>query len=408
MYIKFDPTKVTFQRVKFRGATTALGGSVRVLDEKEFTKSGKEVFHRIATPMAIVRAFLIKNHQPKFIQPTEGAIIYYGTRVIGLELAPKYLENKRQTEGLFGLKDWTISAEVNFQQLIQPGMREGRWFFDGIYAYTFTNPDMEDAVRAAPNLSTDRKFREMRCRALNLTKLSSSGITMGLARSDATDPLVIEERSCLAYVGGSGVFVVTPPIWKQLGSVGGQAKQKGKDIDETEGGIFDTSAAFDGLNDKVFVNLAFALSAAKELAEVFGYDAIAPLQLPKLMIQMKTVNLPRVVKEIKTTHDIGMQFTHGLAWLLGLLNRASNEEQVNAVRRMLKYLTTKGIYVRARLKASAIHKDEHINNGEVPLLSAAQALKEFNGMSKEQWNIIMKAAALKGKVVDILSLEGEG
>lgn len=408
MLIPFDPNKMKFERVKFKGATTALGGSIRVLDEPHLAKTGKERAHKLDAPMAVVRAFLIKYNYPKFLHPMEGAITYYNDRVVALEIAPKFMENKRETEGLWGKKEWTIQAQTNWDLIAQPGMAEGKWFFDGVYAYTFEH-DLVTMIKEAHVLSQDGKFREIRCKALNLTRLAGASESGKKRRAkaagveDEPTSLGIEERSCMAFLANNEVHVVTPPIWKQLGA---GLSSRGGEIASKEDGVFESSAALDALNDKVFINLSFALSAGKEIAEGFGYDQIAPLQLPKLMVQLKTVNLPRVVKEIKATHDIGLQFTHGLAWLLGLLHRARNEEQVAVCRRMLKYLTTKGIYLRSRLKATNIVHNEHLGT-DIQLMSPAAALQGFNGMTKEQFEIIMKSAAMKGRTIDILSKEGE-
>jgi hypothetical protein len=119
------------------------------------------------------------------------------------------------------------------------------------------------------------------------------------------------------------------------------------------------------------VTLNFALAAGKELADSFGYDVIQPLQLPKLMIQLKTVNLPKLPKEIKATFDIGMTFTQTLGWLLGLTKQANSLQQEEAVRRLMKYLTSKGIFRKDSLKQEKIYKDvESIN---IQMMSTEEA-----------------------------------
>ena len=290
MLIPFNPSKMKFQRVKFKGATTAMGGSIRVLDEPYFAKTGKEKAHKIDAPMAVVRAFLIKYHYPKFLHPMEGAITYYNDRVVALEIAPKFVENKRETDGLWGKKEWTIQAETNWNMIAQPGMKEGKWFFDGVFAYTFEK-DLKDMIAEAHKLSQDGKFREIRCKALNLTRLAGASTEAKKRRAKANGEdenvaLGIEERSCMAFLANDAIHVVTPPIWKQLGA---GMSSRGGNIADKEDGVFEASAALDALNEKVFVNLSFALSAGKEIAEAFGYDQIAALQLPKLMIQLKKV-----------------------------------------------------------------------------------------------------------------------
>jgi hypothetical protein len=62
------------------------------------------------------------------------------------------------------------------------------------------------------------------------------------------------------------------------------------------------------------------------------------------MIELHTVNLPNIPKQVKATYDIGIQFTHTLAWLLGLSRKANTIDTYVMMRSLLKYLTTKGIF----------------------------------------------------------------
>jgi hypothetical protein len=244
---------------------------------------------------------------------------------------------------------------------------------------------LTQVIKDAPLLSSDGRFRDVRCQSFNLTKLSagSEALSEKHKQKSLDDLLAIEERSCLGFVF-EDKFVISPPIWKELQGLHDR-KTEGKDIDESEGGVFDTTASLSSMDEKLFVNLQFALAAGKEIAEAFGYAAIAPLQYPKLMIQLKTVNLPNVVKEVKATHDIGMQFTHGLAWLLGLLHRAESVKQMNAVRRMLKYLTSKGVYRKASLETENIVKAEVKDDQMPPLYSFDDALLNIDTMPTPEW-----------------------
>jgi len=386
MLITFDPSKITFQKVKFKRITAALGGYVSVLDEDDFAKTGKETFHKHDCPVAVARAFTAKQGSGQFMRPTEGCITFYDGRVVALELASRTFKNERMTMGLNGeMREWLTQSEANFRTKRLPEMDNGSWYFDGVYAYAFNNTDLVQVVKDAPLLSSDGRFRDVRCQAFNLTKLSAGGEALSEKHKQKSidDMLAIEERSCLGFVFDDK-FVISPPIWKELQGLHSR-KTDGKDIDESEGGVFDTTASLSSMDNQLFVNLQFALAAGKEIAEAFGYAAIAPLQYPKLMIQLKTVNLPNVVKEVKATHDIGMQFTHGLAWLLGLLYRADNIKQMNAIRRMLKYLTSKGVYRKASLETENIRKEESKGVELPPLFSFDDALLNIDTMPTAEW-----------------------
>lgn len=401
MYIQFDPTRVTFQRVKLRRAVEALGGSVTVLDEAHFKRTGQEEFHRIAAPMAVVRTFLIRNNRPKFVHPMEAALVYYGERVIGIELAPAHQKNERKlVGGVTGeTREWTITAETNFKRLLEPSMFRGEWFFDGIYAYRFPTTNLVREVLHGNPLTSDGQFREVPCRALNMTYLSSAKVISDqLRRKKAAyneDGRIEQEgRACLAYVVNDEQFVVSPPIWKSLTSVGSSTVASDIDDDDDDAGG-DASSNFGSLDRLFFVNLMFGLTAAKEISDAFGYASIAPLQLPELMLQLKTVNLPKVVQQVRATHDIGMPVTVCIAWLMGLLHRAETDDQVNVVRRMMKYLLKRGKYERSKLSEKTLLRSDELAR-PIELIPASKALDNFNNMPKDAWRRIQSDFEVAG------------
>jgi hypothetical protein len=152
------------------------------------------------------------------------------------------------------------------------------------------------------------------------------------------------------------------------------------------------------------VSLNFALAAGVELSEVFGYESIQPLQLPKLMVQLKTVNLPKLPKEIKATFNIGMTFTQTFAWLLGFAKQADTLAQEEAVRRLLKYLTSKGIYRKDSLKNDKIYQGGVVT--EVPMLTLDQAkaqaeTSEMKQLIDDRWlNKLRSKFANRSEFID--------
>jgi hypothetical protein len=66
-----------------------------------------------------------------------------------------------------------------------------------------------------------------------------------------------------------------------------------------------------------------------------------------------------------------MTFTQTLGWLLGLTKQANSLQQEEAVRRLMKYLTSKGIFRKDSLKQEKIYKDvESIN---IQMMSTEEA-----------------------------------
>lgn len=141
---------------------------------------------------------------------------------------------------------------------------------------------------------------------------------------------------------------------------------------------------FDRVDEYLCVNLAFVIKAARELVDIFGYDSIEPFNLPALMLQMKTVNLPNVSSSVKQTYDSGIPFTHALAWLLGLLRKTETLEAYLTIRSLMKHLTTKGVYRKNAFDTTSVYRTGH-SPDTVPLKSIEQAAATpapFSSMKK--------------------------
>lgn len=370
MLNKFDKSLITIERVKIKSVSTALGGSLSILDEVASAEKGKEIFRRVPIPMATARMFQVKYKVSKFMRPHEGALMKYDGKVIGIE---KSLINSRTTDGLFGDREWLVTMEKNLKIVLDDNITDNgkQWYFDGTYAYAFSgDQDVSEAISSGEFLIPTGEFRAITVSAIHMSYLAFSA------------PLA-EHRLCIAYTASNGEFAITSPIWKTLGSKMGGTTRKGVDEDNT--GL---SSNFAEVDDKMAVSLNFALSAGVELSEAFGYESIQALQLPKLMVQLKTVNLPKLPKEIKATFNIGMTFTQTFAWLLGLAKQADTLAQEEAVRRLLKYLTSKGIYRKDSLKSERIYQVGATT--EVPLLTLDQAkaqaeTSEMKQLINDRW-----------------------
>lgn len=325
MLLTFDPTKVRFQKVKIKRVTTALGGSVSILDEAHFDKTGKERFHKIDIPMSLARMFKVKYKITQFMIPHEGVLMWYDDKVITIE---KAIENVRTIEDFEGNRVvWTSNTERHYNQ-IQPLLTSTDWYFDGLYAYRFEN-GIKQALKEGTVLDDNGMFRGVKVIAYHLTYLNF------------VSPL-LENRSCVAMVIDDNTYSISAPIWKSLDAKAALTNDDGGDDEGNE--KLSLISSFKGIDKSVSINLNFALRAAKDLADQFGYESIQPLQLPQMMIKLNTVNLPRMPKEVKKTTDIGLNFTHGLAWLLGLQHKAKTPQQYHTIRQLTKYLMTKGFF----------------------------------------------------------------
>ena len=359
--ITFDINKLRVETYKVKALTTALGGSISVLDEEASTDQ-KEVYHRIKVPMSVIRAFQVRHKTMKYIRPVLVAVAFYENRAIAVERHPAGCMGERWewTDAAERVtKQWIPAIRHNIEKKINPVLEKGgKWYFDGRYIFTFDNMTAKEAVLKGERLSKDGRFRCVEVDAIGLHKLDDG------SKIDVTN------RTCLAYVAKNGQYAISPPIWKDARAVG-QAKVKGVNSSRGEG---ERDFQFDSVDGYCAVNISFALKAAKELSKEFGFEAIEPLDLPGLMVRLNTVNLPKVPSEVKDTFDSGMKFTHALAWLLGFARRCNDLDTYASIRSMLKYLTANGLFLKSAFDPANIFKAGHDLNS-IPVLSKDEALK---------------------------------
>ena len=360
MLFRFEPHDISFQKVKIKNISKAFGGTLTIVDEERSELEGKEVYKRYAIPHSLERVFRDKYKIKQFFVPVEGCIMMYRGNVIAIE---KAVFNERTYEDSNGeIKEWQPTMEAVFRK-IRMMIYSGDWYFDGSYIYSF-GKDHVQAIAEGEPLTIDGKFRSVNVNAIRITYA-------GFANE-----IYEETRQCIAYMAADGQCSVSPPIWKHMSGLGNSNLKKRNNDSELIG----LTTQFDKVDAIMAVNLNFALTAGVTLTKHFGYKSISPLQLPKLMVQLKTVNLPRIAQEIKQTFDIGMTFTQTIAWLLGLQMNVTDYDQMLALRKLFKYLSIKGIFARKTLT------DIYVEPGNfAPMLTLEQAttaaneLRPYNG-----------------------------
>jgi hypothetical protein len=378
--IKFDAALLTIDIVQLKSVTTALGGSITVVDEVK-SKPGKEITKRMVVPMAVTRHFLQHTHKrTKYLKPVLTALVKYGTHVVGMEAHPLSSMGELISDGVFGPTRWIPKCEANIKNVIKPLVEQSdrQWFFDGRYAYSFDGGSTDNAVRNGEHLTQDGSFRKVIAQSLDLQDLSGE------------KQVKASERSCLAFVTAAGAGVISPPIWKNLSEVGAtQMSKAGATTDEDDDSDDEGSDvpnnikySFDKIDETLSVNLNFALKAGKEIGSTFGYDQVEALRLPQLMVELCTVNLPNIPSSVKATYCIGLKFTHTICWLLGMSRHAHTLENYMVVRSLMKHLTKKGIFRKNVFSAERIFKGmQTVEN--VPFLKLEELLanQDFNTTS---------------------------
>lgn len=395
--ITFDPSKVTFEFVKLKTVTMAIGGSISVVDEGRSTPKS-EVLQRIEVPLACVRQFIKQTKKvTRYLKPVYVCLMRYESHVVAMERHPLGVMGKLEETIDGKTRTWTPTCELKYKLYVLPLVRgpihgSATWFFDGRFVFSFDHDDEKEiAERSREWLTSDGKFRKVKARSVDLQALS--------LMSYKVEPT---ERSCLAFVSSRGVVSISPPIWKDVADVGlvqlGRAAAVSEDADdEDDTGRKETATkldySFDRINEDLAVNLSFALKAGTEIGKTFGYEYVEPLHLPRLMIELHTVNLPSVPKEVKSTYDINLPFTHALAWLLGLARRANTLDTYIMMRSLMKYLTKRGIFRSNVFNAGAIYLPNK-SSDDVKLVPIDKLLKETT-TELQMLDDLLKAARVK-------------
>jgi hypothetical protein len=330
----FDKSLITNEQFPLKSVTTALGGSVTLVTS--ISDTGKERFTRIPCPSSVARAFIKRcKNTTKYLIPVWVNITRYDGQIICIERHPLgTLGALRDENGV----TWVPDSVTNYKLFVEPMVSTNRtWMFDGRYIYCMNAKTEDEAIRTATLLTEDGKFRQVGVSSIDTQHLDNlSKIT----------PTI---RDCIAYVSETDGYAISTPIWKDISNMG----VRGEDDDDSTTALFNLTK----MNDTMSVNVLFALSCGKTIGELYGFDSVEPLQLPQLMLDLCTVNLPNLAKEIKSTHPIGISFHNCLAWLLGLSKQSTTLEEVSNIGALIKYLTKKGLTRKDSFDLSSIFVD---------------------------------------------------
>lgn len=379
--IPFDINKLTVDHVWVKRVTTGSGGRVTVVDT-EASSRGNEVYKQLPSDWAIVRRFAKTNESSSFLNPVLCSVAHYDGKMIALEMNAMGSKAEDEVELAGEITLWKSQIERNVDLLAKETANEDKWYVDGFSVYTFTE-GMEE------HLSQDGRFASVPVVSYKLISMDTRAFSL------------TESRVCLKYTtqGDDPVSAMSPPIWKSLTTVGSkEMKKSGEDTGVSH--ITTVNHQFDRVDSLLAVNVDFALKAARELSEVFGFESIEPLNLDYLMTELGTVNLPTVDKSIRQTMDIGIQFTHTMAWLIGLIHRTDTLDAYMAIRGVMKHLTGIGIYRKKAFDHSSVYQ-KGMDINAVPLMGIDEAAdsyhKRLDGMDFSDWVKLQKMEENRGR-----------
>ena len=384
--IPFDINLLKTKIVLLKSVTTSLGGSISILDEEKSTPT-KEALIRIEVPMATARAFIMATKKvTKYLKPVYVSLAMYGDMVIAMERHPLSGLGTLVEDGVSGPRVWEPKMETNIRTVIEPACASRQWYFDGRYMFSFDTSDVDSLVRGGKDLSSNGMFKKVIAQTIDMQELHTA------------NKLVIDERNCLAFLSSRGEHAISPPIWKDIEGIGRFQMSKSTDEDSDDEDDYEIGTtiirnidgSFDRVDQMMDVNLNFALKAGQEIGRMFGYEYVEPLQLSRLMIELHTVNLPTIPKQVKATYGIGMKFTHALAWLLGMSRKANTLETYIMMRSLMTYLTRKGIFRNDVFDASAVYQDGKMAS-DVALKDAAALMNELDLTNKSLAGLIADA-----------------
>ena len=197
-------------------------------------------------------------------------------------------------------------------------------FFDGNSAYCVPkslvdNPHTHNAVEAYASIQCD--FSNVEVQSFNLRGFNKGDIT-------------VAQSNCLLYRHAeSGAVVIMPPVIKH-------------------------NLDMDHLDNNKFVTLAFMLGCLNKLSQVWGDGVVEFVNLPALMVQLNTVNLPNLPRALKSTTSCGMSMREATIWLAGFCHRAENLEELVVVRKQLRLLLSgKGLVDKQVFAHDTIYVD---------------------------------------------------
>lgn len=364
--IPFSFNSLTTEVLFIRQVTTALGGSIEYYsDPTQMWNYGAETTKE-SIPVTLARRFIsIYDKVTKYLRPCPVLVTRYDGNIIAMERHPLAM-NGTDPKSPTMYADWapitTASINTHLQKITSNG---DEWMFDGRYAYTFGS-DVDVSLFMSTPISAKLPFSVVRVRAYDLHRLSSR-------EAGGT-----EVRECLAFTSSTGDYGITSPIWASFESIkshitGKSARSSDADlaidavdrmqvryINPTD---VDKAAEFwfDKANDTVSVNVAFVTYVATKLLPLFGEEVLTPLNIPELMVSMRTLNIVNIDTPIKNTHPVGWDLHTALAWLIGLSRGVTDPVAFNTIQQCIKYLTVYGCFPNHKL-ANLLAYDGAIND----------------------------------------------
>lgn len=314
MLFKFDLSKLKVEYCFVTSVTEALGGSCNIVDDIEVYKlTGKYTSTRRPLPFAVARAYKKRTRQGRFVVPRLVAITSYEGVSVCIESAS------------YGVEGFTSDSEYMIKVRLPQILKNEQWYTDGSTIYRLPD-NVEDVSQHTKMVESGQLY------AISVSALEFKTLF---------DPKIGEltrTKSILAFKTKKGDVILTPPVWNNVMDM--------RKSDETN------ACKFEAIDQAYMVNLDFVLTCADVIGQTWGYDKIGYLQLERYMLDLVTVNLPNVPKEVRITYDTKLSFLHSFIWLMGFIPKCENLEQFSLLRGVFKHLCKNGLFNKSVAKTS--------------------------------------------------------
>lgn len=303
-------------------------------------------FLPIDTSFVTGRRFKQIHKSVDFIVPVPVCILLHKDQVVSIESLPRDHDASK--------KPCNVQATGNrVLDEIDASVAAGhQWYFDGTYCYCFISDSVDEAIRTGTNLSGN--FRGVQVISYDMTKVSY------MYQQDT--------RFCIAFTTAQGSGI-SAPIWSYIGNENFYRNKKATDRGESDLAGENERGSLANLEDMDrthSITLMYTLSAARAIAKQFGYKSIVPMRLPQLMLLYNTVNLMALPQAVLKTTPVDVPVSHMFAWLLGLQRRATTMEQMLTIRRLLKYLSVRGVISKNIIKQDSVFNNKDHTYNDVP------------------------------------------
>lgn len=349
--IKVETSKFDFQQFDMKTCSSANGGYIQIIDET--TKTG---LRTIKIPRHVTHSFQkAKGNVSKYLNPIPVCVGFYDGFAFAIEDMRENASFDTEGKIIKWERKQTPNTIDNILKLIDIIDNDpDTWYIDGEFVYK------ENTSQPIIDLTSDGKFK---CIPMYVINLSFSTLLM---TKKGLDPMSLGERVSIGYFATNGTYSISSPEWANYSRIVHASisqDQKPKHVEYP----------FDTINEKYGVNLLFALRSAGIISEYFGYDAIEPLNLPDIMVDLNTVNLPNIPQSMKSTYDIGLQLTHAMAWLLGLSTKISKVDQYYEMSNLVRSLMANGTFYKESVKIENIFV-EGVDVADIQLIDYKDAM----------------------------------